>query len=85
MTPQCNLPEGFEHDAALRIEPTPKRIAAGIDCFFSMSASDRSALGNAGRELVERQYTWPRVAERMHAVYRWILNEEPVPDCVRLD
>ena len=52
MTPECNLPEGFEADAALRIGTTPEEIAAGLKVLREMSDDDRSQMGNRGRALV---------------------------------
>ena len=52
MTPECNLPEGFETNAALRIGTTPEEIAAGLKVLREMSDDDRSQMGNRGRDLV---------------------------------
>ena len=54
MTPECNLPEGFEADAALRIGTTPEEIAAGLrNITPEMTDDDRKAKWAArGRDLV---------------------------------
>ena len=84
MTPECNLPEGFEADAALRIGPTPEEIAAGLKVLREMSDNDRSQMGNRGRALVETKFSWPRIGEQMRAVYEWMLGSGPPPENVRL-
>src|SRR5204863_365237 len=44
MTPECNLPEGFEANAALRIGTTSEEIAAGLRQLVEISADDRAAM-----------------------------------------
>ena len=85
MTPECNIPEGFAAEAALRIEPDVTSIAHGLRQLVAMSPSERAAVGQRGRALVEKRFTWPRVAEEMHRVYRWMLGEAGRPDCVVVD
>jgi glycosyltransferase involved in cell wall biosynthesis len=83
MTPECNLPEGFQANAALRIGTTPDEIAAGLKQLAEMSAEDRNQMGNRGRVLVATRFSWPRIGEQMRAVYEWMLGGE-MPDSVRL-
>jgi poly(glycerol-phosphate) alpha-glucosyltransferase len=84
-TPACNIPEGFDADAAVRIAPEPGAIADGLDRLLGASERARTAMGRRGRTLVENRFTWPRVAEQMHRVYRWILGDADRPDCVTFD
>lgn len=79
MTPECNLPEGFEAAAALRTGTDAGAIAQGLQMLFEQDEPARRAMGGRGRALVERRYTWPRVGEQMLAVYRWSLGEGPKP------
>jgi poly(glycerol-phosphate) alpha-glucosyltransferase len=74
MTPECNLPEGFAADAAIRIETGAESIAQGLDTLFSMSASDLQAMGAKGRALVEERFTWKTIAAQMREVYDWMLG-----------
>jgi poly(glycerol-phosphate) alpha-glucosyltransferase len=83
MTPECNLPEGFEANAALRIGMTPEEIAAGLRVLREMSDDDRSQMGSRGRALVATKFSWPRIGEQMHAVFEWMLGAE-MPNTVRL-
>ena len=84
MTAECNLPEGFSADAALRIGSTADQIASGLNQLFEMSDDDRAAMGTRGRTLVARKFSWPRIGEEMHAVYEWVLGGAP-PETIRLD
>ena len=84
MTPECNLPEGFEADAALRVGTTPEEIAAGLKALGEMSDDDRIAMGARGRDLVGKNFSWPRIGEQMRDVYEWALGGGAVPKSVRL-
>ncbi|MCS4155842.1 poly(glycerol-phosphate) alpha-glucosyltransferase [Salinibacter ruber] len=84
-TPACNLPEGFEENAALRVTPDPESVAAGLRRLFNISAGRRAAIGDRGRALVEERFTWSSVAEQVYDVYRWMLGDAEAPTCVRFD
>ena len=83
MTPECNLPEGFEANAALRIGKAAEEIAAGLRQLVEMSDNDRAAMGTRGRTLVAKSFSWPRIGQQMRAVYEWVLGAE-MPNTVRL-
>jgi glycosyltransferase involved in cell wall biosynthesis len=40
-------------------------------------------MGRRGREWMERDFGWHRVATEMRAVYAWLRQEAPMPSCVR--
>ena len=97
MTPECNLPDGFAADAAVRIgaEDAKKaesgklkaescgNIEGGLHALFEMSDADRVAMGERGRSLVENRFTWPKIAAQMKEVYEWVLGGGHPPDCVQ--
>jgi len=79
MTDFCNIPAGFNAGAALRVEPNAESIAQGLAKLGSMSDADLSAMGGNGRELVEENFTWDKIAQDMKAVYEWCLGgDRPV-------
>jgi glycosyltransferase involved in cell wall biosynthesis len=82
MTPECNLPEGFATESALGIGTSVESIAAGLDTLFAMSDSDRTGMGERGRQLVAEKFTWPRIAAEMKSVYDWLLGGGTAPNCV---
>lgn len=84
ITPECNLPEGYAEGAALRLESNEDGIAAGLSLLFNLGEAQLRGMGVRGRRLVERQFTWQRVTAQFLAVYKWLLNAGPIPDCVRL-
>ena len=85
MTPECNLPEGFEANAALRIGTTADEIAVGLKQLIEMSDDDRAAMGTRGRTLVATRFSWPRIGQQMHAVYDWMFGGGQTPETIRLD
>jgi len=85
MTPQCNLPEGFETKAAISIEPETNSISEGLMFLFNTGDAERMAMGQRGRELVEARFSWPTLAHNMRAVYSWVLGRGPQPGCVITD
>ena len=83
MTPECNLSEGFEANAALKIGTSPEQIAAGLKQLVEISDADRAAMGTRGRTLVATKFSWPQIGEQMRSVYEWVLGGE-MPNTVRL-
>ncbi len=61
MTPHCNLPEGFQSGAALRIESDASSVAEGLEILLAMSDAQRRDIGLKGRALVEQRFTWIRL------------------------
>lgn len=61
------------------VEPLVQALAEAV----RLSDEQRRAMGERGRALVEREYSWAHVAEQMHDVYVWLLGQGPRPDCVR--
>ena len=84
ITPECNLPEGYAADAAIRVETGVESIAQGLDSLFSMSDADLKEMGARGKELVRQKFTWQTVAEEMKQVYDWMLGGGAPPSCVKM-
>ena len=85
MTKQCNLPEGFCHDAAIEIYTNPEDIALQLQRVLRFSKEQLSSIGKNGYDLVRERYTWQKVSSKMIEMYRWILDEVDKPDFVVLD
>ena len=80
MTPQCNLPEGYQYNAAVYIEPSVKGVSEGLNKLFSFSERDLHEIGKAGKQLVIQRFDWNKVAAQMHRVYQWMLDESHAPE-----
>ena len=79
MTRECNLGEGFEMGAAVRMEPT---IASGIDALetlFSLGDAALREMGMCGKRLVASSFSWPRIAAEMFSVYQWVMGAGATP------
>ena len=70
MTAACNLPEGFEEGAAHEFHLEPSQLIDDLRLFFRKTKVEQHAMGECGRDLVARRFTWSQVAEQMLAVYR---------------
>ncbi len=85
MTPQCNVPEGFDHHAALSIDPAIDSIARGLHKLFDLPDEDRKTLGQNGLYLAKACFSWNKIASDMTAVYSWIIEgRASPPDCVEI-
>ena len=60
------------------VEPLVHALRAAM----SLSYETRAIMGESGRKLVQEKYCWPDIADKMAAVYRWLLKEGDKPDCV---
>lgn len=82
MTAACNLSEGFVAEAAIEITTEPDGSAAGLEALINASNDARRAMGERGRTLVRRNYSWERVSAEMRAVYTWLVGGGAQPACV---
>ena len=82
MTPECNLPEGFAQNAALRIRTDVDGTVAGLNELFAMSVADRQLMGQRGLSLVQKDFSWSNVAGELRSVYQWCIAGGPRPNCV---
>ncbi len=79
MTRECNLGEGFEMGAAVRMEPA---VASGTDALktlFSLGDAALREMGMCGKRLVASSFSWPRIAAEMFSVYQWVMGAGATP------
>ena len=74
MTPECNLPEGFEKRAAIRMNTTVEGAAEGLGKLFALDEPALQEMGRRGRDLVIENFSWSQSASQMFAVYNWLLG-----------
>ena len=82
MTPECNLQEGFNISAAIKVDTNIQTITMGMNELFMMSQADLTTMGARGKQLVKERFTWTKVAAKTKQVYNWILGGGARPDCV---
>jgi len=82
MTPECHLPEGYDAEAAIRINDNVVSVKNGLMKFFGMDDEERKAIGQRGYDLVSEKFTWDASAKKMLEVYEWLLGKRKKPDFV---
>lgn len=82
MTPHCNIPEGFEANAAIRIQDNVASVKEGLITLLSMNDEERQNIGNKGYELVKNEFTWDASAAKMIKLYEWLANKGEKPNFV---
>ena len=85
MTRECNLGEGFELGAAIRMEPT---IAGGINALetlFSLGDAALGEMGLCGKRLVASSFSWPQIAAEMFSVYQWVIGAGSTPSSLLIN
>jgi glycosyltransferase involved in cell wall biosynthesis len=61
------------------VRPAKSDLMAALHELLTMSASQRDAMGQRGRALVEANYTWDKTAAKFLSVCDHILKGRPVP------
>lgn len=80
MTDECNLERGFELGAALRITQEPSQLSRQL--LEYLQRGDLDEIGSIGQKMVSDEFTWKSVSEQLEAVYYWLVDRGPKPDCV---
>lgn len=83
MTEYCNIPEGFEANAALQVDTTPQSIRNGLLKMLSMEDAMLKRIGENGYNLVAEKFTWKYVAKQSIDVYQWLLGQGEKPQFVK--
>jgi poly(glycerol-phosphate) alpha-glucosyltransferase len=85
MTDSCNLEDSFKSGAAARIESAPDALATSLEHLLSPAfRSSLVEMGRRGRELVQLEYGWDKIARHHAEVYQWMLGRAAAPpNCVR--
>lgn len=85
MTDFCNLPEGFDVNAAYRIVPDPNSICYGLIDFFKKDKKEIMQMGIYGYKLVSKRFTWEHITEQTIKLYDFLLGKNFKPDFVYED
>ena len=85
MTDACNLPEGFDAGAAIRLESDAEGMADGLRVLGALSRQAIAELAARGRTLVETRFSWEHVARQMGQLYDWTIGGGPPPPFVEID
>lgn len=66
---QCHFPEVHEARAGYVVPVGAAPTAEALHTALSLSASEATAMGERGRELIMSRFTWPRIAQRTLDAY----------------
>ena len=80
MTDYCNLPEGFDTDAAIHIDTEVESMSAGMTKVIECSDAELKGMGVNGLNLVKEKFTWPTIAAQMGELYQWVRKRCPQGD-----
>jgi glycosyltransferase involved in cell wall biosynthesis len=82
VTTACHFPELAAAEGGIVVEPERDAVTSGLRDLLERSPEERRRLGENGRRLVERDYTWDQQAHRLASVYRWLAGGGAPPECV---
>lgn len=85
MTDYCNLPEGFENNAAFRIDTEIMNMTSQLIDFLKLSDEKRNSMAINGRQLVEDNFSWDVIGAKTKKLYEWLLGMSEKPEYVIVD
>ncbi|MFT4224758.1 glycosyltransferase [Dysgonomonas sp.] len=74
MTEYCNLPEGFEAKAAIKVDVNPHSISQGLEKLYLLTNAERFEIGENGYSLVCEKFTWQFVVGETEHLYREVIE-----------
>jgi glycosyltransferase involved in cell wall biosynthesis len=81
-TTGCPWQELQTHKCGWWVEPTPAGIETALSEALRTTNEELSSMGRRGRRLVEKNYQWSGIAERMLEFYGWLLDGGRQPDFI---
>lgn len=85
ISPECHFPEVELTAAGVEAEPTVDATERALRDLLEMRPSERREMGRHGRRLVETEYDWESVAQRMAELYRWLVGGGAPPTFVETE
>ena len=79
ITPECNLPDFFTNELALKINTNISSIVSGFVKLNEMAFADVSQFGQKGRSYVRQKYEWTTIANDFNRVHNWLLRGSSKP------
>jgi glycosyltransferase involved in cell wall biosynthesis len=79
LTPGCNFPEVATAGAGIEVASDVEGTEMGLRAILGKSDEERQTMGAQGKMLIEKHFTWDRVAEQTEKLYRWLLGTSQKP------
>jgi glycosyltransferase involved in cell wall biosynthesis len=70
------------HRCGWWVPVTSEGIAAALNEAIQLDERERTLMGIRGRDWMEQQFSWPRLARQMIECYDWLLGRGDKPGCV---
>lgn len=83
VTEQCHFPEVKEQHCGLVIQPDVEQVEQALTEFLRMPPEQAVHMGQLGKELIEKRFSWPVVGKQMADVYAWLLGG-PKPTTIQI-
>jgi len=68
--------ELVDYNCGWWIEPTVPALIESLREAFALENSELRQMGRNGRQLVEKNYSWSSIADKMIDIYSWMLNDQ---------
>lgn len=72
VTKQCHVTEVSEAHAGWEISPAVDELTVALEEVLRNNLDANQQIGNRGREVVSRKFSWKVVARQMAGLYRWV-------------
>jgi hypothetical protein len=71
--------------ATVRAKLSSSALKMGVDCAMGLNRIQLAAMGAAGRDRMQREFSWDSVARKMGSAYQWLARQGPQPACIVTD
>jgi glycosyltransferase involved in cell wall biosynthesis len=88
VTSRCNVPEVATHSCGWTTEPDQEDVTETLREYFAAGPETLLRMGENGKRVAKKVYTWESVGRRISDVYRWLaagarVSEAPVDVDIR--
>ena len=73
------------HQCGWWIDLGHAELVRSLENALCLSKAELSAMGERGRALMARKYSWKQVAVQMKQSYEWLLGRNDMPGCIQTD
>ena len=67
------------------VRPEAAELETALSDALAPDSGALAAMGQSGRDWMQREFAWPRIAAQVAETYRWLLDGGSAPPWVRLD